>query len=73
MGQDAALQIGVKLPLDIGRQAGGIGVRVQGGEKGLEMVGNDVIEHGATGVTGFVGRKSRRHMCLLRTASRGWI
>ena len=73
MGQDAALQIGVKLPLDIGRQAGGIGVSVQGGEKGLEMVGNHVIEHGATGVPGCVGSKSWRHASSLRTASRGWM
>jgi hypothetical protein len=42
--QDAALQVGVQLPLDRRGQAGGLGVGVQRGEKGFEMVGNHGID-----------------------------
>src|SRR5712691_2717770 len=45
MGENAALQIVVKLALHIGRQAFGIGISVERGEKGFEMVRDHFIEH----------------------------
>src|SRR6266571_2654344 len=47
MDQDATLQVVVKFTLDIGRQTCGIGVGVEHGEKGFEMVRNHFIEHRA--------------------------
>ena len=51
MRQDAALQVVVQCTLHIGGQAFRIGIGVKGGEKGLQMVGNDVIEHGGARIT----------------------
>jgi hypothetical protein len=55
MGQDAALQIVVKFAFHISRQACGIRISIARGEKGLEMVRNDFIEHRAARIAWFVG------------------
>jgi hypothetical protein len=44
--EDAALQVVVQFALDISGQALRVRIGVEGGEKGLQMVGDDVIEHG---------------------------
>jgi len=51
MRQDAALQVVVQFTLHIGGQAFRISIGVKGGEKGLQMVGNDVIEYGGARIT----------------------
>src|SRR5215471_6889989 len=61
MGEDAAPQIVVKFPFHIRRQAGGIGVVSERGEKGLQVLRNHVIEHRATWVPGCVGGHRWRH------------
>ncbi len=61
MGQDATLEVIVKLALHIGGQAFGIGVVVERGKKGLQVFRDHVVEHGATRVTGFVSGNSWRH------------
>jgi hypothetical protein len=70
MRQDAALQVVVKFPLDIGRQTWGIGISVEHGEKGLEMVRDHLVEHPPARITGFVGGHSRSHACILRPTAR---
>jgi hypothetical protein len=72
MGEDAALQIVVKFSLYIGRQAFGIRVGVERGEKGLQIFRDHFIEHRAAQIPWFVGRQRRSHECSLRTASRLW-
>ena len=54
MGQDAALQVGVKFVNDIIGQACGDGIGRDGGQKGFEMVGDDLVENCATGVSRLV-------------------
>src|SRR5712691_7164820 len=73
MGQDAALQVVVKFALYIGRQACGIGIGVERGEKGLEMVRDHFIEYRVARIAWFVGGNSRRHTCTRRTTSRLWM
>ena len=70
MGEDATLQIVVKLALHIGGQAFGIGIGGERGEKGLEMFRDHFIEHRTARIAWFVGGNSRRHACTLRTISR---
>src|SRR5712691_13333217 len=67
MGENAALQIVVKLALHIGRQAFGIGIGVERGKKGFEMFRDHFIEHRAARIAWFVGGNSRSHECTLRT------
>jgi hypothetical protein len=43
--EDAALQVVVQFAFHISGQASGVGIGVERGEKGLQMIGNDVIEH----------------------------
>ena len=54
VGQDAALQVGVKFLDDIIRQAFGGGIGREGGQEGCEMVSDDLIEDGATGISGLI-------------------
>src|SRR5262245_4061568 len=61
MGEDATPQIVVKLPLDIGRQAGGLGVIRERGEKGLQVLRDHVVEHRAAGIPRCVGGHRWRH------------
>jgi hypothetical protein len=44
VGQDAALQVGVELLHHIIGQAFGGGIGREGGQKGFEMLGNDLVE-----------------------------
>jgi hypothetical protein len=46
MREDDTLQIVIEFPFHIGRQTSGVRIRVEGGHKGFQMVGNDAIEHG---------------------------
>src|SRR5919109_1992248 len=59
MGENAALHIVVKLTSYIRRQACGIGVGVERGEKGLEMVRDHFIEHRVARIAWCVGGNSR--------------
>src|SRR5262249_16916856 len=61
MGEDATPQIVVKLSLDIGRQAGGLGVIRERGEKGLQVLCDHVVEHRAAGIPRCVGGHRWRH------------
>jgi hypothetical protein len=70
MGENPTPQIGIKFTCHIRWQARSLGVGVECGEKGLEMVGNHGIEHRAAGVPGFIGGNSWRHASTLRTALR---
>ena len=56
VGQDAALQVGVKFLHDVRRQAFGGGIGREGGQKGFEMVRDDLVEHRGTGVSRLVDR-----------------
>jgi hypothetical protein len=48
MGENAALQVIIKFALDIGGQALRVRIGVEGGEKGLQMVCDNMIEYGLT-------------------------
>jgi hypothetical protein len=72
MGENAALQIIVKLTLHIRRQACGIGIGIERGEKGFKMFCNHFIEDRVARIPWFAGGNSRRHESTLRTASRVW-
>jgi len=54
MGQDAALQVGVKFLSDIVGQTLGGRIGREGGDKGLQVLGDDLVEKGATGVSRLV-------------------
>ena len=60
MREDAALQVVVQFAFHIGGQAFGVGIGVERGEKGLQMVGDDVIEHGGASA----------HMCTIENRRR---
>ena len=60
-GQDATLEILVKLALHVVGQAFGVGIVVKRGEKGLQVFRDHVVEHGAARIAGFVGGNSWRH------------
>jgi hypothetical protein len=60
MGEDAALQIVIKFTSHIGRQACGLGIVVEYGEKGLQVGRDHFVEPRAAWSAGFVGRHSRR-------------
>ena len=48
MGENAALQVIIKFALDIGGQTLRVRIGVEGGEKGLQMVCDNMIEYGLT-------------------------
>jgi len=54
MGQNAALQVGIKFLSDIIGQTLGGGIGREGGQKGFEMLCDDLIEDGATRVSRLV-------------------
>ena len=56
MGQDAALQVGVKFVNDIRGEACGDGIGRNGGQKGFEMVGDDLVEDGLTRIAWHICR-----------------
>jgi hypothetical protein len=66
MGENATLQIGRKFALDIGWQACGVGIGVERGEKGLQMVRDDLLEHGGARIAWDVGGHRRSHDGRLR-------
>ena len=68
MGEDAALQIVVKLALHIGGQACGIGIGMARGEKGLQVLRNHFIEHRIAGIT-----VSCRSACVTRVCWRARV
>ena len=74
MGQDAALQVGVKFLSDIVGQTLGGRIGREGGDKGLQVLGDDLVEKGATGVSRLVdGRyhiQTSRRQRLLRSPTR---
>ena len=51
----------VKFTFHIRRQAGGIGVVIERGEKGLQVLRDHCIEHRVTGIPGCVGGNGWRH------------
>ncbi len=52
--------------LGVGGQAFGVGIGVEGGEKGLQMCRDHSLEHRMARIAWFVGGNSRRHECTLR-------
>lgn len=64
VGQNTALQVGIKFLDDIIGQALGSGIGREGGQKGFEMLRDDLVEDGLTGVSRLVGR--RYHMPAFR-------
>ena len=46
MGEDTALHIVVQFAFHIRGQASGVGIGVERGQKSLQMIGDDAIEHG---------------------------
>ena len=65
VGQDAALQVGVKFLHHIRGQAFGGGIGREGGQKGFEMLGNDLVEDGlariAWHIRGWGSLQMQRH------------
>src|SRR5215831_14964562 len=61
MGQDTTPQIGVKFTFHIRRQAGGLGVFRERGEKGLQVLRDHVVAHRAAGIPRCVGGHRWRH------------
>jgi hypothetical protein len=68
MGQDTALQIGVKFVNDIRGEACGGGIGRDSGQKGLQMVGDDLAEDGLARIVwhihGIGSLKMHRHRIL---------
>jgi hypothetical protein len=68
MGENAALQVVVKFALDIGGQASGVGIGVERSQKGLQMIGDDVIQDGlariAWDIRGWGSLQTWRHGSL---------
>jgi len=56
-----ASQRGVKLPLDIGRQARGICTSLARGEESLQVLRDHGVEHRLAGIPGCVGGNGWRH------------
>jgi hypothetical protein len=48
MGEDAALQVLIQFAFHIRGQASGVGIGVERGQKRLQMISDDAIEHGGT-------------------------
>src|SRR5438093_5639534 len=61
MREDATPQIIVEFALDIGRQARGIRVVRERGEKGLQVLRDHSVEHRMAGISGCVGGNCWRH------------
>jgi hypothetical protein len=61
VGQDAALEILVKLTLHIRGQACGIGIVMERGKQRLQVFCDHLREHGAARLPWFVGGGSRHH------------
>src|SRR5438093_1265529 len=59
--QDTTPQIVVKSTFHIRRQAGGLGVIRERGEKGLQVLRDHVVEHRAAGIPRYVGGHRWRH------------
>ena len=70
MGQDAALQVGVKFVNDIRGEACGGGIGRDGGQKGFKMLGDELVEDGlariAWHIRGWGSLQMRRHGSTLR-------
>src|SRR2546428_5500707 len=64
--EDATPPIVIKLPLDIGRQAGGLGGIRERGEKCLQLLRDHVVEHRTAGIPRCVGGHRWRHTRLHR-------
>jgi hypothetical protein len=64
MGQDTALRVDIKFLDNIIGQTFGGGIGREGGPKGFEMLSDDRVENGLTGVSRLVGR--RYHMPAFR-------
>jgi hypothetical protein len=61
VGQDATLQIGVKLLLHVRRQAFGGGIGREGGQKGLQVLSDDLVEDRLTGLSRLVEGRDHLH------------
>ena len=61
VGQNATPQVVVKLALDIGRQAQGIGVVIARGEESLQVLRDHGVEHRLAGIPGCVGGNRWRY------------
>jgi len=74
VGQNTALQVGVKFFDDIIGQALGSGIGREGGPKGFKMVGDDLVEDRATGLSRLVNgryhKQTFRRQQLLRSPKR---
>ena len=66
VGQDAALQRGVKFVNDIRGEACGGRSGCEGGQKGFEMLGNDLVEDGLARIAWHIrGCEASRHDAMM--------
>ena len=74
VGQDAALQVGIKSLDDIIGQTFGGGIDLEGGQKRFQMLGDDLVEDRATGVSRLIDGRYHiptfRRQQLLRSTTR---